>query len=112
MLIIFRTERLEKTCNAHAKAVREWGERRARVIGRRLDDLRAAATLADMRFLPGDCHEYKHRMDYTLTLDLDGGKRLFFRPANDPVATLADGVSLDWARVTAIEITGVGDPRD
>jgi len=112
MLITFHTERLEKTCNAHAKAVREWGERRARVIGRRLDDLRAAATLADMRFLPGDCHEYKHRRDYTLTLDLDGGKRLFFRPANDPVPTLADGVSLDWAHVTGIEIIGVEDPHD
>ena len=112
MLIAFRTGKLEKACNLHAKAVKEWGGRRASIIRRRLDDLRAANTLDDMGRVPGDCHEYGHRKDYTLTLDLDGGKRLFFRPAHDPVPTLPDGVSLDWTSVTAVEITAVEDPHD
>lgn len=112
MDIDFRTERLERVCNDRSARVREWGERQAKILGRRLDDLRAAETLDDLRRLPGDCHAYKNRTDGTLTLDLDGGWRLFFRPANDPVPLLPDKKSLDWTKVTAIEITDVRDPHE
>lgn len=112
MDIEFRTGRLAKACNNRREREKEWGARRAAILGRRLDDLRAAETLDDMRYTPGDCHVYKHRTDGTLTLDLDGGWRLFFRPRQDPMPVLSDGRSLDWSKVTAIEITDVRDPHD
>lgn len=107
MIVTFKTKKLNRQCNTQKEAVKAWGERRAKLVRRRLDDLRAATTLEDMRNLPGDCHAYKHREDHILTLDLDGGWRLYFRPTHDPPPLLADGVTLDWTKVTEIEITGV-----
>ena len=112
MDIQFKTGRLAKACNNRREREKEWGERRAKILGRRLDDLRATETLEDMRQMPGDCHVYKSRTDGTLTLDLDGGWRLFFKPCNEPLPLLADGKSLDWTKVTTIEITDVRDPHD
>ena len=107
MDVRFKSSKLAKLCNSQKERERAWGERRAKIVGRRLDDLRAAVTLDDMRHGPGDCHEYRHRQDYILTLDLDGGWRLFFRPSHEPLPLLPDGTSLDWTRVTEIEITDV-----
>lgn len=112
MNVTFKSSKLAKLCNNRREGNRHWGERRAKIVGRRLDDLRAAVTLEDLRNLPGDCHQYKQSKDYTLTLDLDGGWRLFFRPAHHPVPLLDDHSSLDWAKVTDIEITDVCDPHD
>jgi len=55
---------------------------------------------------------YKKRTDGTLTLDLDGGWRLFFKPFHRPLPVLSDGTSLDWTKVTAVEITDMRDPHD
>jgi plasmid maintenance system killer protein len=109
--IIFRIDRLRKLCNKPGEAVRRLGPRCAEILKRRLDDLRAADSLADFRSLPGDCHEYKYENEDVLTLDLEGGKRLMFGVADDPIPRLADGVSLDWGRVTAVEIILIGDPH-
>ena len=112
MDIQFKTGRLAKVCNNRRARVKEWGERRSKILGQRLDDLYAAVTLDDMRNMPGDCHEYKHTPDHAVTLNLDGGWRLFFRPCHEPVPLLADNASLDWTKVTTIEITSVRDPHD
>lgn len=112
MHIQFKTDKLAKQCNNHKERIKVWGERRSKVIGRRLDDLRAAVTLEDMRHAPGDCHEYRHRKDHTFTLDLDGGWRLFFKPLHDPMPLLADNESLDWNQVTSIVITEIIDPHE
>lgn len=111
MNIQFKTGKLAKACNNRSRGLREWGERRAKIVEHRLKGLHAAVTLDDMRNMPGDCHVYKRRRDGTLTLDLDGGWRLFFKPCNEPLPLLSDGKSLDWTRVRAIEITDVRDPH-
>lgn len=111
MDIEFKTTKLAKLCNNRREGTREWGERRATIVGRRLDDLRAAVTLEDMRHAPGDCHEYRHKKDHNLTLDLDGGWRLTFEPLDDPIPLRADEVSLDWSRVTRVRILEVSDPH-
>ncbi len=111
MNIQFKTTKLYKRCNNRKEGTKAWGERRANLLGRRLDDLRAAVTLEDMRHAPGDCHEYKQRRDHLLTLDLDGGWRVFLRPDHDLVPLLADGKSLDWSKVTSVEITEVKVPH-
>lgn len=112
MDVRFISEKLEKLCNSHKAREREWGERRAKILGRRLDDLRAAVTLEDMRNAPGYCEEYKHRKDHTFTLRLDGAWRLYFRPSQDPLPLLKDEKSVDWTQVTEIEITDVRKAHD
>lgn len=79
---------------------------RAKLIRRRLDDLRAAQTLEVMRNLPGRCHELKGDRSGQLSVDLDGPYRLLFNPAHDPIPAKEDG-GLDWTRVTAIILLGV-----
>jgi toxin HigB-1 len=111
MDIQFNTQKLAKACNTQRTREREWGERCAKILGQRLDDLRAAVTLDDMRGVPGGCEEYRHRKDHIFTMDLDGGRRLFFMPGNERLPLLPDGKSVDWTKVTAILITDVRDPH-
>jgi toxin HigB-1 len=42
---------------------------------------------------------------------LEGGKRLVFKPANNPVR-LTEDENVDWLRVTAICIIFIGDYHD
>lgn len=109
--IIFKNSKLRKLCTEKKEAVRKLGSNCAKILHQRLDDLHAADSLADFRYLPGDCHEYKHRGDDVLTLNLEGGKRLMFRPAEYPIPRLADRVSLDWSKITSVEIIFIGDPH-
>ena len=84
------------------------GAARAKLIARRLSNLRAADTLADMRHFPGRCHELREDRRGQLALSLDGPYRLIFEPADDPVPCLP-GENLDWAHVTTIRILEVVD---
>lgn len=107
--ITFRQKKLEKICNNRRQLVRKYDERRARLIGRRLDDFRALANLAEIRTLPGHrCHELTGDRKGQLSVDLDHPYRLLFVPANEPIPRKDDG-GLDWASITAIEIIGVED---
>lgn len=103
--IAFRNRQLEKECNRPSR------DRRGKKLQVRLDDLRAAPTLEAMRSLPGRCHELKGNLAGSLALDLDGGYRLRFRPAEEPPPSKPDG-GLDWKQVTAIMIEEIGDYHD
>jgi proteic killer suppression protein len=106
--IAFDDRKLEKDCNDLLRLTRHHGDRRARLIRRRLDELRAAETLDDLRFLPGPrCHELTGNRAGQLSVDLDHPYRLLFVPT-EPVPTKPDG-GLDWSQVTAIVVTGVED---
>lgn len=91
---------------------REYGQVRARILQRRLDDLRAATVLEDMRPpLPGRCHELTGNREGELAIDLDHPYRLVFCVADNPVPLKEDG-GLDWKSVTAIQITEITDYHD
>lgn len=107
MTIEFESNRFRKECNNHSLLVRRHGDVRAKKIRQRLDDLRAAASLEDMRRLPGRCHELLGNRSGELALDLGHLYRLVFRPANDPPLK-ADG-GLDWTRVEAVVILAMED---
>jgi plasmid maintenance system killer protein len=109
MDILFKTKKLGKMCNDQKALIQAQGPRRAKLIRRRLDDLRAANTLQEISYLPpARCHELTGNRTGQLSVDLDHPFRLIFRPANDPVPRKPDG-GLDWTQVTAIEILGVED---
>ena len=108
MELVFATTRFEKACNASRELVKTFGPQRAKVLRRRLDQLRAADNLEVMRTLPGRCHELTADRKGMLSLDLDGPFRLIFEPAEDPPPVKPDG-GLAWELVTAIRILGVED---
>ena len=112
MDILFKKKRLQKECNDFGLLQKRYGVQRAKLIGRRLDDLKAANTLEDIGTLPAPrCHELKGVRKGQLSVDLDYPYRLIFRVSTNPIPKKPDG-GLDWARVTAIEILGMEDTHE
>ena len=105
---MFASEKFEEECNSEKLLKKRYGVDRAKRLRKRLDDLRAAGNLEEMRNLPGRCHELKGDRAGQLALDLDHPYRLIFEPAHDPVPAKPDG-GLDWTNVTAILVVGVED---
>ena len=111
MNITFASQTLEDECNNERLLRRKHGNDRAKRIRRRLDDLQAAATLEDMRNLPGRCHELRGTRSGELSLDLDHPYRLVFEPSDNPVPRKPDG-GLDWPAIRNIRIIGVIDTHE
>lgn len=108
MDILFKERRFEEQCNRQQELVRAHGVRRAQLIRARLDALRAATCLEDLRNVPGRLHELKGNHKGQLSFDLDHPYRLIFIPEHDPVPSTADE-GMDWSRVTAVRILGIED---
>ncbi len=108
--ISFGQKRLRDDCNDSRKLKGRYGAEMAKVIQLRLDNVRAARTLEDMRRLPGRCHELLGDRAGQLSVDLRGPYRLFFVPAHNPLPARPDG-GLNWSEVTAVRIIGVEDPH-
>lgn len=112
MDIIFNTTKLEKECNEAKLMVKKHGPARAKLLQKRLVEMRAAAVLADLRSLPqARCHELRENRKGTLSVDLDHPYRLIFEPADEPTPTKSDG-GLDWTRVNVVRILGIEDPHE
>ncbi len=111
MEILFPKDENPDDWNEMKRLISQHNVQRAKLIRRRMDELRAALNLEVMRKLPGRCHELRGDRHGALSIDLDGPYRLLFRPANEPVPTKQDG-GLDWKGVTAIIIVGVENTHD
>ena len=107
MILLFYREHDRKACLDEKSMKKAFGERRAKALKKRLDDLDAAITLSDMRYLPGHCHELLGDRKGQLAMDLDQPYRLIFEPADDPVPTREDG-GLEWTQVRVIRILEIG----
>jgi plasmid maintenance system killer protein len=109
MVIVYKTTKFEKECNEAKLMVRKHGQPRAKLLQKRLTELRAAAVLEDIRTLPqARCHELRENRKGELAVDLDHPYRLIFEPADEPIPTKPDG-GLDWTKVTTIRILGIED---
>jgi len=106
MEILFPIDDDPQDWNDSKGLVRRHNVQRAKLIRRRLDDLKAAPTLEVMRSLPGRCHELKGNRAGQISIDLDGPYRLLFAPANNPLPKKPDG-GLDWTQVTVVVLVGV-----
>ncbi len=112
MDVFFRSVKLKKECEDFRILTKRHGEQRARRLRRRLDELKAARTLEDMRTLPqARCHELHQNREGQISADLDHPYRLIFEPANDPIPRKPDG-GLDWKAVTAVRILGIEDTHE
>jgi len=107
VILLFIREHDRKACLDEKSMKKAFGERRAKVLKKRLDDLDAATILSDMRFTPGRCHELVGNRKGQLALDLDQPFRLIFEPADDPIPTREDG-GLEWTEVRVIRILEIG----
>jgi toxin HigB-1 len=106
--VSFRTSALRKVCESDKESRRAHGQDCAKKLVARLADLRAAPSLAELRHLPGRCHELDGSRKGQLAVKLVGGKRLVFEPVDAAAAANDDG-GLDWALVEAVRVVEIVD---
>lgn len=103
MKITFEDKKLEKLLNDSKSLQKAYGQIGAKIIRRRLDDLRAANTLEDTKHLPGKYHELKENRKGQIAAHLEEPGRLIFVPDQDPVP-LTDNGAMDWKAINSIKI--------
>jgi proteic killer suppression protein len=108
--VLFEDADLAKSVRNGRELQRWHGVVRAKKIQQRLKALGEAGSLADMRYLPGRCHELHGDLAGHLTLDLDHPYRLLFRPAAAQEPGLGGG--LDWSTVSSVIVIGIVDTHN
>ena len=109
MEVEFKDKKLRELCEKQAVAVKKLGDACARKLRTRLADLSAAARVTDL--VAGNPHPLKGDRLGQFAVDLAGGWRLVFAPANDPTPR-KDDASIDWSAVTIVCIEFIGDYHD
>ena len=107
MKVSYQNRKLGEVCNSLKKATRSFGAKRAKLLFRKLNQLKQVSLLTDLGKL-GKLKEMRGKSESGFRMKVDGGFRIMFDPVNDPLLLLPDG-SLDWTGVTEIEIRFVGD---
>lgn len=108
MEVYFANKKLADTLGQDKARVRAYGDTVAKKLALRINALKAADTLDDIRNLAGSCHELRENRSGQLALDLTANLRLVFRPAEDPPPCNAEG-GLDWTQVKAVTVLEVTD---
>ena len=80
MQVVYADKELARCAGDRAYAVRKMGQRRADVYMDRLNDLRGAANLDDLKDVPGRYHELTGNRAGQWACDLDHPYRLTFKP--------------------------------
>jgi len=106
--ISFTNQKLQKLCESEKELRRVYGTDSAKKVMRRLSDLRAAATLEEMRNLPGRTHELDGDRAGQLAIDLAGGRRLVIAPTTGWPEAKEDGADV-WAEVDAVQVLEIVD---
>lgn len=106
MEVFFASHRLAETCASAKKLHREFGAIRAKRIMVRLQQLRVADTLADLREVTSRVHELTGDLEGLIALDLDGPFRLLVEPT-EWITTKGGG--LDWEAVKAVVVRQIVD---
>lgn len=108
MIISFSDRTLNKAANDDRKLVRKYGQRRAHLIKRRLDALRATETLEDVRHLPGKFHELTGDRKGQWACDIGHPYRLILVPHEDSIPTDENGKYI-WMEIKGVDVTEIVD---
>ncbi|MBS1631969.1 MAG: hypothetical protein KF825_13810 [Ferruginibacter sp.] len=103
MKITFTDKKLEKLANDDRKLLKEFGKIRADKIKARLAQLSFAATLEEVRNLPGNYHELTSNRKGQWACDLDQPYRLIFTPHENPIPSNEHGQYI-WLEITGVEV--------
>lgn len=109
MEINFNDKKLRELCEKQNAAVRKLGDACARKLRARLADLKAASCVSEL--VAGRPHPLKGNRLGQFSVDLEGGRRLLFKPDYPEIPRCDDG-GIDWARVIRVRIVLIGDHHD
>ena len=103
MNITFAEKKFQRIVNDDRKMVKEFGKERAKKLRIRIIQLQDAATLEDVRYLPGNYHELTGDRKGQWACDLDQPYRLIFEPHENPVPENEYGQYI-WLKIIGVEI--------
>ncbi|ARW47562.1 hypothetical protein S1001342_01230 [Acetobacter pasteurianus subsp. pasteurianus] len=107
MNITFQTRKLQKVFNTWALLVRDYGEKQAKVIARRMSVLANAPTLQQVPAQkPERCHKLTNNRKHQYAVDALHPFRIVFKVNHNPIPLLEDG-GIDLSLVTNITICEV-----
>ncbi|MDF5733590.1 MAG: killer suppression protein HigA, partial [Rhizonema sp. PD38] len=109
MEITFADSKLQNLCEQQNLAKRKLGAECAKKLRTRLADLIGVSCVTEL--VAGRPHPLKGDRAGEFAIDLEGGKRLVFKPDNDPTPLDKDG-NIHWSKVTAVCIVFIGDYHD
>lgn len=110
MDIEFRTTKLKKTCEDFELAKREWGDKRARTIIRRINEILGAECIADLNYAPPTrCHLLEPRNKGVYAVDVVHPFRLLFQAISEDGASLGNANPSQVARVRILEVNDYHD---
>lgn len=109
MDITFIDGKLQELCEQQSVAQKKLGQTCARKLRSRLADLAAAGSVQEL--VSGRPHPLKGDRAGEFAVALEGGRRLVFKPANNPIPYKGDG-SIDRSKVTRVCIVFIGDYHD
>ncbi len=109
MEIRFKDKQLRELCEKRAVDAKKLGDIGARKLQTRLADIAAASRVTDL--ITGNPHPLKGDRHGQFALDLAGGWRLVFVPANEPIPR-RDDAAINWSAVTIVCIEYIGDYHD
>jgi len=108
MIITFTNKKLKKYANNYKLAIQKLGTKRAEIYQKRLDDISAAESFADLEFLPGRFHQLKENRKDQWSCDLDHPYRLIFIPGENPIPKNDSGVQI-LIEIKSAEIVEIED---
>jgi proteic killer suppression protein len=99
---------MAKICNSGQERVKAFGPERAKKVGLRLDQMRAAMSLQVFKTVHPRCHSLTGDRNGQWSADLDGPYRLIFEIADDPIPLDEHG-NINLAQVRKVRIIDVAD---
>ena len=109
MKVSVGTTKLQKLLGKHKELVKAFGDKRAKMIEKRVAFLGAAPNLQDVpQTKPFRCHELTGKRKGEFAVNVEDQLRIVFIPNHDPVPRKPDG-GIDKKIVTEITIIEVED---
>jgi plasmid maintenance system killer protein len=108
--IEFKTAKLKKTCESYELARKKWGDKRARAIIKRLNEIQSAECIADLNHAPPTrCHLLEPHKRGIYAVDVEHPFRLLFLAISEDGEPLGN---FDSAQVRCVKILEVTDYHD
>jgi proteic killer suppression protein len=108
LTITFTDKKLEKLSANYNKCRQQIGNRMAKLLVTRLNALRDANTLEDLRNMPGRFHELIGERKGQWSCDLEHPFRLVFKPHENPIPVNGHGQYI-WFEISGVEVIEIVD---